>query len=83
MFGDLFDRNAARATLAGLGGGFAAALTGIVSASPGAVAFGGVAISCAGVLATANLALGPRRVTRPHAPETRMPTSLTTTGSTP
>jgi hypothetical protein len=51
---------AARLTLGGAGGGFAAAIAGILVASPATVAVGGVAIAVTGVLATGNLASGRR-----------------------
>lgn len=64
MFGDLFHRPTARATLVAAGAGFALAVVGILADSQGTIAVGGGAIAVAGVLVTANLATGPRRATR-------------------
>jgi hypothetical protein len=66
LFGDLFHHGVARATLVAAVAGFAAALTGILLASPTVLACGGIAISGSGALATINLASGPHRVRRHH-----------------
>ncbi|QYG95185.1 hypothetical protein HC251_23985 [Iamia sp. SCSIO 61187] len=66
LFGDLFHHGVARTTLATATLGFAAALGGILAASPAVVAGGGVLLSLTGALATVNLAAGPRRVARTH-----------------
>jgi hypothetical protein len=66
LFGDLFHRGAACATLAIATVGFAAALGGILAASPTVLAGGGTLVSGAGALATVNLAGGPRRAARAH-----------------
>jgi hypothetical protein len=68
LFGDLFHHGVARATLVTAVAGFAAALAGILLASPTVLAGGGIAISGSGALATINLARGPRRVRRHHHP---------------
>jgi hypothetical protein len=67
-FGDLFRRDLAGWTLVAAGLGFEGLVAGIAAASPTVVAVGGVAISAAGVLATVNLGLGPRRAARRAAP---------------
>ncbi len=67
LFGDLFHHGVARLTFATATGGFVAAVVGIVVGSPATIALGGVLVSATAVLATANLALGPRRATRPSA----------------
>lgn len=64
LFADLFHRGTARVTLVVGTAGFASVVGGILARSPGLVAAGGVAVTVTGVLATVNLGLGPRRVTR-------------------
>jgi hypothetical protein len=44
--------------------GFAAIVSGILLASPGVVAAGALEVAVCGAAATANLGLGPRRITR-------------------
>jgi hypothetical protein len=93
LFGDLFDHRVARATLGAATLGFASALVGILAAAPAAVAVGGGALSVTGLLATANLAAGPRLAVRRYGPAARPEGSaaatgpstahLTPTGSTP
>jgi hypothetical protein len=85
LFGDLYHRGVARATLAAAATGFAAAVLGILIASPTTLAAGGITISLTGALATINLASGPRRVSRHHG---RVPiagphTDLVPPGRTP
>ncbi len=67
LFGDLVHQGAARLTLAVTAAGFTAAVAGILAASPTTVALGGGAIALGGVIVTANLASGPRRVDAPAA----------------
>ncbi len=67
MFADLFQPEVARATLVASGAGFALAVIGILVGSSTVIALGGVGIATAGVLVTANLVSGPRRVTRASA----------------
>ena len=67
MFADLFHPGIARATLVASGAGFALAVIGILVGSSTVIALGGVGIATAGVLVTANLVSGPRRVTRASA----------------
>jgi hypothetical protein len=86
LFGDLFHRGVARATLATAAAGFAAALVGILVASATTLAAGGIGISITGALATINLAVGPRRVRRhPHAGRSQAgrPADLATSRRTP
>ncbi len=85
LFGDLFHHGAARTTLVTAVAGFAAALVGILAASPTVVAAGGVALSVTGALATINLATGPRRAVRRtrNAPAARAaPIGLIASGRT-
>ncbi|HEX7094253.1 MAG TPA: hypothetical protein VF183_00115 [Acidimicrobiales bacterium] len=72
LFGDLFRKDVARMALVTGAGGFVAVVAGIVTTSATTVAIGAVAISTTGVLAGANLALGPRRArrTQPVQPAT-------------
>lgn len=79
MFSNLLNANVARATLGTASVGFAAAVIGILSASAPVLAVGGGLISLTGVLATANLATGPRlaiRAARNPTP-TAVPTHIT------
>jgi hypothetical protein len=64
LFADLFDRTAARLTLVVGATGFASVVAGILLTAPGVVAVGGLEVAITGAAATANLALGPRRVMR-------------------
>jgi hypothetical protein len=73
LFGDLYDHRTARLTLATSAGGFAAVTAGLLAASAGLLAAGGVALSLTGLLATANLASGPRRAVRHHLSPGRTP----------
>jgi hypothetical protein len=76
LFGDLFDHRVAALTLATATVGFAAATTGILAASQTTLAVGGVMLSFTGVLATANLALGPRRAARRSAATASVPSAV-------
>jgi len=64
LFGHLYDARLARAALAGTAGGFGALVAGILAASSALLGVGGVALAATGVVATANLALGPVAVLR-------------------
>jgi hypothetical protein len=64
LFADLFDRSVARVTLVLGATGFAAVVAGILLHSAAVVAAGAGEVAVCGALATGNLALGPRRVTR-------------------
>jgi hypothetical protein len=64
LFGHLFVQWAARAALAGTGGGFAALVAGTLAASPPLLRLGGVLLAATGLAATANLAAGPVRMLR-------------------
>jgi hypothetical protein len=64
LFGDLFHHGVARTTFVTGAGGFATAVVAILAASAETLAIAGVAIAATGVLATVNLATGPRRATR-------------------
>lgn len=79
MFGDLFHHGTARLTLIVAGTGFGLVLAGVLAASSTTVVIGGVAIFATGVMATANLGLGPGRAARqaataPTNPSSRPPT---------
>ena len=67
LFGHLFYQWAARAALAGTGGGFAALLAGVLTASPSLLRLGGVLLAATGAAVTANLGAGPVRVRRTAA----------------
>ena len=64
MFHHLYDGRAARAALAGTVLGFGGLLTGALSGTPVLISFGGFTLAATGVLATANLTLGPVRILR-------------------
>jgi hypothetical protein len=66
LFGDLFDHRVAALALATATVGFAAATTGILAASSTIIAVGGGTLSFTGLIATVNLAVGPRRAARRH-----------------
>jgi hypothetical protein len=64
LFGDLFSAAWARVALVTASAGFAAAVAGLAAATPTAVTVGGFGVAATGLVATLNLGLGPRRVTR-------------------
>lgn len=77
LFGDLFHHGVARATFVALAAGFSAVVGGILAGSVTTLSVGAVAVSAGGVLATANLAGGPRRAA------VRARTAPAATGSSP
>jgi len=86
LFGDLFDPRVARATLVAGTIGFVTATSGILAASAATLAVGGAAVSVTGLLATVNLATGPRRASREHpttAPGSLPVADLASTATTP
>lgn len=64
MFADLFNLQAARATLVLAASGYSLAVSGILLESVPTVGVGGVLLSATGILALANLGLGPGRAKR-------------------
>lgn len=64
LFGDLYRPLPARFTWLSLAAGMSAVLAGVLSATSTPVTFGGVGVAAAGLVATVNLASGPRRVLR-------------------
>lgn len=62
LFGDLYRRPPAWATLVLLAGGFGSVLAGMILGQTGPAAIGGASIGIAGLVAGLNLALGPRLV---------------------
>src|SRR3546814_19386092 len=72
LFGDLFRNRAAQVTLGLAAGGFALALSGVLSATPALFGLGAAVAGGAGALAVWNLATGPslalaRRATKREA----------------
>jgi hypothetical protein len=70
LFAHLFDHRTARITFVAATGGVAAGLAGAASASVPLERVGGILLAAAGLLASANLALGPHRIStrrRDHA----------------
>jgi len=82
LFADLFHHPTARATYGAATAGVAAVLSGAATGNGAVLRIAGILLAAAGVLAVANLGLGPLRVVRPHSPD---PTQVTTTnpGSAP
>lgn len=68
LFGHLFNHPAARATFVLATVGFTATVVGLLASSPATIVVGGIAIAATGVVASANLASGPRRVARAQEP---------------
>jgi hypothetical protein len=64
LFTHLSNAGAGRFALAGTAGGFAALLAGMLAASPVLIRLGGATLAATGLVATANLALGPLRMLR-------------------
>jgi hypothetical protein len=64
LFTHLSNAGAGRFALAGTAGGFAALLAGMLAASPVPIRAGGALLAVTGVVATANLTLGPLRLLR-------------------
>lgn len=76
MFADLADARAARWALACAGSGSASMIVGLLTAHDGVLAVGAFALAASGVVTTANLVAGPRRVRR-HAAAASRPASPT------